>query len=89
MTELVERLRRTSKGYYPRLINPDGSEAADQIEGHEAAIREARAAAFDDAAAIIRMQYLHGGLSLMTEGECLQASYIFSNQAVLLRRNFQ
>lgn len=55
----------------------------------EAAIREARAAAFEDAAAIIRMQYLHGGLSLMTEEECLKASYTFSNQAVLLRKNFQ
>lgn len=59
------------------------------VENLEAAIQEARAAAFDDAAAIIRMQYLHGGLSLMTEEECLQASYTFSNQAVLLRRNFQ
>lgn len=90
MTEtLVDRLRRISMGYYPRPINPDGPEAADLIEGHEKALLEARAAAFDDAAAIIRMQYLHGGLSLMTEEECLQASYTFSNQAVLLRRNFQ
>jgi hypothetical protein len=51
----------------------------------EAITADARADAFDDAAAIVRIQHRHGGLNLTTPDACMAASYVFSNQAYMIR----
>lgn len=51
----------------------------------EEAVHAARADALDDAAAIVARQYKIGGLNLTTMESCMQASWMFSNEAYRIR----
>lgn len=67
------------------LEAPDCQPATAARPDVELASAEARASAFDDAAGIIRGVHRHGGLTLTTPQECIQASWCFSNQAYHIR----